>query len=341
MKYDDLDDALALYEDIVESYYSHFEDCLRQNKTVESLDDQVVTFNSYIGSCLHNIGIVYLLLNKPKEAFTHFERATAKRSATVGVGHSDHIASHVKQATCQIALGRHTEAVVILEECLTQSKEGARSISDQRQVAEICNNLGCLYYAFGNNEKAGSCFLESFQAQQIALEHSLYAGARFSCHSASLNLAVTKANMGFLALVARHHEVAIDALEYAVHNQQLLLRDAHKTLIATMYHLVVAQIFAGNKDKAIQLLRRMHHMQSDAFGPSDSRSAATNKKLVMLEEAESTQSLDEDNLMGGDSSVVTGTTDGGEGASISAAINAIEKKQRPNILKLFKSMTRK
>jgi hypothetical protein len=39
LKYDDLDDALALYEDIVESYYSHFEDCLRQNKTVESLDD--------------------------------------------------------------------------------------------------------------------------------------------------------------------------------------------------------------------------------------------------------------------------------------------------------------
>jgi tetratricopeptide (TPR) repeat protein len=296
-------------------------------------------FNSYIGACLHNIGIVYLLLNKPKEAFTHFERATAKRSATVGVGHTDYIASHVKQAICQIALGKQTEAVVILEECLTKSKKGARSISDQRQVAEICNNLGCLYYAFGNNEKAGSCFLESFQAQQIALEHSLYAGARFSCHSASLNLAVTKANMGFLALVARHHEVAIDALEYAVHNQSLLLRDAHRTLIATMDHLVVAQIFAGNKDKAIQLLRRMHHMQSDAFGPSDSRSVATNKKLVMLEEAESTQSLDED-LMGSNSSVVTGT-DSGEGASLSAAISSIEKKQRPNILKIFKSMTRK
>ncbi|KAL7575794.1 hypothetical protein ACA910_003122 [Epithemia clementina (nom. ined.)] len=327
LKYDDLDDALALYEDIVEAYYSHFENCLQKNTTVEELDDQVATFSTYIASCLHNIGVVYLLLKKPKEAYSHFERAATKRAATLGVGHTDHLASNVKAATCQIALGRHNEAVKMLEECLILLKEGGRSISDQRQVAEIYNNLACLYYSMGNHEKASSYFLESFEAQTVALEHSLYAGARFSCHSATLNLAVTRSNIGFLALVSRNHEVAIECLEYGVHNQQLLLRDAHTTLIATIDHLVVAQIFAGNKDKAIRLLRRMYHMQNDAFGSSDDRCLGTAKKLAMLEDTgpqsfDSQQSDDQLESLDGSSS------------------NTSDRK-KPNIFRLLKSMTKK
>ena len=143
--------------------------------------------------------------------------------------------------------------MTILEESLIQSKQGGRSLSEQRQMAEIYNNLGCLYYSKGDSEKAGSYFMESFEAQTVALEHSLYAGARYSCHSATLNLSVIKSNIGYLALVARNHNSAIQSLEYAIHNQQLLLRDAHPTLIATMDHLVVAQIFAGHKDKAVRV----------------------------------------------------------------------------------------
>ena len=93
LKHDELEDALALYEDIVEAYYTHFENCLRENTTVEQLDDQVALFSSYIASCLHNIGLVYLLLKKPKEAYSHFERAVTKRAATFGVGHTDHLVS--------------------------------------------------------------------------------------------------------------------------------------------------------------------------------------------------------------------------------------------------------
>ena len=325
LKYDDLEDALALYEDIIETYYSHFEECLRTQPSVEQLDDQVKMYNSYIGACLHNIGIVYMLLSKPKEAHGYFEQATTKRAASLGVGHTDHIASQVKQATCLIAIGKQNEAVIMLEECLELSKDGARSISDQRQVAEIYNNLGCLYYAFGHIDKSGSFFVESFEAQQIALDHSLYAGARFSCHSASLNLAVTKANMGFLALSSRHYDVAIEALQYAMHNQQLLLRDAHQTLIATMEHLAVSQIFAGNKDKAIRLLRRMYHMQSDVYGPTDPRPIATNKKLVMLEEVDG-QSGEDFMALGGYG-----------GKSNQPDVGASERKPRGNMFKLFKS----
>ena len=94
LKYDDLEDALHLWEDIVETYYTHFETCLQQNTTVEQLDGQVALFTSHIASCLHNIGIIYLLMKKPKEAYNHFERAAAKRASSLGVGHTDHLVSY-------------------------------------------------------------------------------------------------------------------------------------------------------------------------------------------------------------------------------------------------------
>jgi hypothetical protein len=85
---------------------------------------------------------------------------------------------------------------------------------------------------------------------------------------------------------------ARDALEYAVNQQQLLLRDAHRTLIASMDHLVVVQVMLGNKGKAARLLRRMYLMQVDAFGADDKRCLATSEKIAMLQESEDSSAED-------------------------------------------------
>jgi hypothetical protein len=103
-------------------------------------------------------------------------------------------ASFVKMATCRFALEEFVEALPALEECFALTQHGARSISDQRQQAEVLNNLGCLTYICGQPERALELFFESFQVQSVALDHSLYSGARFSCHSATLNMSVTKGN---------------------------------------------------------------------------------------------------------------------------------------------------
>jgi hypothetical protein len=94
------------------------------------------------------------------------------------------------------------EALPALEECLALTQHGARSISDQRQQAEVLNNLGCLTYICGQPERAMELFAESFQVQSVALDHSLYSGARFSCHSATLNMSVTKGNSKYSCSVA-------------------------------------------------------------------------------------------------------------------------------------------
>jgi hypothetical protein len=63
----------------------------------------------------------------------------------------------------------------------------------------------------------------------------------------------------------------------------LLLRDAHVTLISTMEHLAVANLLAGFKSKALQLLQRVFHMQVDALGADDAQCEVTRHKILVLE----------------------------------------------------------
>jgi hypothetical protein len=72
------------------------------------------------------------------------------------------------------------------------AQQSAKSISDQRQIAELLNNLACLAFLAGRPEKALGLLKESWNSQNIARDHSLYAGARFSGHSATVNMSVTR-----------------------------------------------------------------------------------------------------------------------------------------------------
>lgn len=159
----------------------------------------------------------------------------------------------MKKAICQLALDDLVEAARSYEECLALAQKSARSISDQRQIAEILNNLACLAFIAGRPEKALDLFKEAWNSQSVALDHSLYAGARFSCHSSTLNMSITRGNIGFLAILGRDIPAALQAFEYCVNQQQLLLRDAHRTLISSMDHLVIVQVILGNKEKAIRV----------------------------------------------------------------------------------------
>lgn len=130
-------------------------------------------------------------------------------------------------------------------------------------------------------------------------------------------------NIGFLAILGNDALAAQEALEYSVNQQQLLLRDAHRTLIASMDHLVVVQVILGNKDKAARLLRRMYLMQVDAFGADDKRCIATNEKLAMVQESSK-------------DSATTGSSD----KSDSLDDEAKQKPKNP-VLKMFKRRNKK
>jgi hypothetical protein len=142
--------------------------------------------------------------------------------------------------------------------------------------------------------------------------------------------------------------------------QQLLLRDAHVTLISTMDHLVVTNLLGGRLQKALQvclllsvcdclnfckailtpisstqrfvygtqMLRRMLQMQIDAFGPSDMRCLRTTNKIENLQnqERESARSAQGDGELEEDSH-----HDGKLG----------KKTKKKRVLNVFKSIVKK
>jgi tetratricopeptide (TPR) repeat protein len=104
----------------------------------------------------------------------------------------------------------------MLEEALGYARKKSPVLDDHIQIAEILNNLGCLSYMCGQPLAAKSYFKESLDIQFIALSESLYGESLFLGHSVSLNISITRANIGFIKLVTKDFRVAITALEAAL-----------------------------------------------------------------------------------------------------------------------------
>ena len=88
-----LEETLALYEDILDRY-NIYADELKQSGDTRSLTI-LAQFQPYIGSVLHNIGVVLMLRGDFKQAFLFFDRAAASRESVLGRGHVDHLVSLV------------------------------------------------------------------------------------------------------------------------------------------------------------------------------------------------------------------------------------------------------
>jgi hypothetical protein len=99
MKYDDFDDALELYENILQSYNAYVERVCK-SKPIETLEEDLKESKIMTGVALHNLGIIHLLKGEWDKAFTYFERATWNRAASLAPGHSDHIVSILLTASC-------------------------------------------------------------------------------------------------------------------------------------------------------------------------------------------------------------------------------------------------
>lgn len=124
--------------------------------------------------------------------------------------------SLVKLAICQYALDEYADAHANLEGALNYARRSAPTIEDRIQIAEILNNLGCLGYMCGNPLEAKAYFRESLDVQFAVMSESLYSGPSHTMHSVSLNISITRANIGFLKLVTKDLTVAITALEAAL-----------------------------------------------------------------------------------------------------------------------------
>lgn len=275
LRFDEFDDALELYDDILYAYNEAFK---HRNET-ESGDFSVYR---YIGNALHNMGIVNLLNQKYNEALRCFEEAAAKRKSADGVPNSDELTTLVKIALCNCALGNFSKAHSDLEQCLESSKGHCKTITDFIQISEILNNLGCLSFMGGDSETAMQMFVESLNVQHAVLSHSLYSGSLLAGHSTNLSMSITRANVAFLKMCSKDYVGAILAFESALITQQMLLYDAHETVVSTMEHLAASNQLEGNTEKAVNMLERILRALVQAHGPDDSRCEIIRLKMGMV-----------------------------------------------------------
>ena len=280
LRYDDLDEALSLYEDIIRTYYDVFEHI--QGRKDSSSQSQIKRLRVCIGTALHNLGVVHMLRGEYKEALNYFERAATNRKACSGTNTLDYLSSLAKTALCRMAVEDFEAAKKDFENILALAQSSLSGLSYHRLCAEALNNLGVIWHLSGKTEKAIKLFHEAIKTHIVVNESSLYTGTKFSGHTASLNQSVSKANVGYIALLSKRIPASIQSFEFSLREQQVLLRDAHSTLIATMDHLAVANLINGSKEKAECLLRRILGMQIEAYGPEHWRAKSTRDRLGAL-----------------------------------------------------------
>lgn len=89
LKYDEVPDALDLYEDILERYYHFSEELLNKG-----LEERWFEFLPYIGIALYDIGIVQMLVGDFESACQNFERALHNLERMQGRGRSNEHLEH-------------------------------------------------------------------------------------------------------------------------------------------------------------------------------------------------------------------------------------------------------
>ena len=205
-------------------------------------------------------------------------------------------ASLVKTAICHFAMEDYTSAYTELELALSLSRDAIHTLSDLRQIAEVLNNLGSLSYMGGEIERSMLYFRESIKILTKAVDFATYSESKFDGHSTALALSIAKSNVAFLSLTF-YRDVAesVTMFESVIKDQQLLLSDAEVTLVATMEHLAAANLLAGDKAKALQLLRRVLRMQIETYGSNTGEQGnvcdRTRHKIAVLEQSDIEQAF--------------------------------------------------
>jgi tetratricopeptide (TPR) repeat protein len=286
LRRDEIDAAIELYDEIASTYAESFIETENKKQKLsrkKSEKDRQSWYKVYIGAVLHNIGILHLLKFDFDKALYHFIRAAANRKSHFGAGNVDHLASLSKIAVCFYAKNDFEEAHKRLEEVLELSKNHLAGLTDFMQIAEILNNLGVLSFMCGQSEAAMTMFKECSEIQNAVLKQSLYGGPRLGGHATSLAISVTRGNVGYIRMLTKNAGAAIVEFESSLMHQQMILSDAHDTVICSMDHLAVAHLLAHNKEEATKMLSRMLRAQLDAYGPDDERCVLTLSKLHLVQ----------------------------------------------------------
>lgn len=224
-----------------------------------------------VGAAMHNIGIVHLRAGDLTDALEALELAVAVRKASLGKLHPKVADSLVEMGIVFLSLKRYDDALDVLNEALDLREREVSTSTDPRKqllVAKILNNIGCVYYEYGDMRAARKTLNEALKIQEEIL------GNDDPTEPGLLSMASTMCNVGYVYLERKKFDDAIVMFEEALSIQEEVLGGDNTLVIHTMDNLAYALSHDGNYDGAmkiyVDILESQREMQQQSIAEMNS-----------------------------------------------------------------------
>ena len=203
----------------------------------------------YVGSAMHNLGIVFLRAERHEDALVAFEDAARVRKAISskngGVVGPDVATTLVKVGITNLLLKRFERALESFTEALSIRRRALGELDPQ--VGRVYNNIGCVNCELNQLNEACGAFEASLEVQRHALS--------LDGDNASLKfgMSTTLCNLGYLYHREGRHLKSVAALKEALELQEALLGKHHPTVLTTLDNLADAHARINGHQEAIRL----------------------------------------------------------------------------------------
>jgi len=232
-----------------------------------------------VGAAMHNIGIVHLRAGDLSDALEALELAVAVRKAALGKLHSKVADSLVEMGIVYLSMKKYDNALDVLNEALDLREwEVSQSRDSKKQllVAKILNNIGCVYYEYGDMRAARKTLNEALKIQ----EEILGAEQDPAAEPGLLGMASTMCNVGYVCLSRRKYDDAMVMFEEALAIQEEVLGGDNSLVLHTMDNLAFALIQDNNLDNAMKIYLEILDIQLEMVGQDALEIAETRKKIT-------------------------------------------------------------
>lgn len=205
-------------------------------------------FHPYVGSAMHNLGIVLLRAERYEYALVAFEDAVrVRKMMSTKRGSTEVAVSLVKVGISNLLLKRFEPALGSFTEALTIRRRALGELHPS--VGRVYNNIGCVNCELNQLNEACGAFEASLEVQR----HALSTSVDVDNGPLQLGMSTTLSNLGYLYQSQGRHMKSVAALKEALVLQESILGKYHPTVIGTLDSLAEATTRVNKYDDAIRL----------------------------------------------------------------------------------------
>ena len=202
----------------------------------------------YVGSAMHNLGIVLLRAERHEDALAAFEDAVrVRKMMSTKRGSADVAVSLVKVGISNLLLKRFEPALGSFTKALTIRRRALGELHPS--VGRVYNNIGCVNCELNQLNEACGAFEASLEVQR----HALSTSDDVDNGPLQLGMSTTLSNLGYLYQSQGCHMKSVAALKEALVLQESILGKLHPTVIVTLDSLAEATARINKYDQAIRL----------------------------------------------------------------------------------------